>query len=281
MPCSPTPARRPASARAPRTSRPSSGRACAKPLCAAIEAAPMILPAVALGDHLPRGGVVAEEDAAQVDRHQPVEVLRRDVEQRRDLRDAGVGDHDVEASRARPRRPRPSVDLPGVATSTSRRERCRLADLRDRLASRIEGRSAIATSSPSAASRRAMPRPMPRAPPVTSATRPSADVGACPSKPSASSASMSRPAGVRVILGVDLLAELAVGPLGGVVVPRARSARRPSSSGPARHLPSACRNPSSSRLTSPAASMCGEWPASVEHFDLAPAPAPPRRGRPG
>ena len=133
------------------------------------------LAAVALLDHLARGGRVAEEDAAQVDRHQLVEVLRGDVEQRGDLGDPGVGDHHVQASElTRPSR------RPWSRPARGRRRRRRSPSPGGRRADLLGDALGLGAHrrqvgdrdvEPVGASRRAMPRPIPRAPPVMSATR--------------------------------------------------------------------------------------------------------------
>ena len=133
------------------------------------------LAAGALLDHLPCRLGVAEEDAAAVDGVNPVVLLRGDVQQCFGLRDARVGDEDVEGTElfggvhdqlpdrimirhiAGQGNPivLPSASMPLRVTSSS---------------SFIDGRSETATSWPSWARRRAMAFPMPRAAPVTCAT---------------------------------------------------------------------------------------------------------------
>lgn len=63
-----------------------------------MDAALMIFPPGTLCDHLLRRGLEAVNDAEHVDVEDPAQVVRGDLEQRLDLGDARVGDHDVDGS---------------------------------------------------------------------------------------------------------------------------------------------------------------------------------------
>ena len=134
-------------------------------------------PAAALV-HRRQHGVRDGEDAAEVDAEDEVPQLRVGVDEEREAVGARVVDEDVDRPERvggrRHGRGRPRPCRRRRAPSRSRRSRRRPRGRRR------WSRSATATRAPSAASRRAVAAPMPPAPPVTSAVRPSRRMAANP-----------------------------------------------------------------------------------------------------
>ncbi len=133
---------------------------------------------LALAAHHPDRLAADQEHAAQVDADQPVEVGGAGLQQRLLDQDAGIVDQDVEPAEARQNSVEHRDDLGLVGDVDLGRERLPAAGGHGSATSSIRSwsaRSAIATRQPSAASARAMARPMPLAPPVTSARLPASE----------------------------------------------------------------------------------------------------------
>ncbi len=133
------------------------------------------LAACALADHLPGGLLVAEKDAAKVDRHYPIPVLGRQVQKRLDLGYPRVRHQDVELTELVGDTPHHALDLPrigdvggyGGRTPTGLSNLLRYAVELVAVGFYVVDRNI----EPVRRQTKRYPRPMPLAAPVTSATR--------------------------------------------------------------------------------------------------------------
>ena len=127
--------------------------------------------ACALGDEMPGGNLIGQENAARIDREIEVPVRVGQLERVLHGRDARVGDEDLAAAQLRQRLVERALDRSALAHVGLDGDRA-TADLIRRSPSGLDidiGDRKPYAASPSAA---AMARPMPCAPPVTNARLP-------------------------------------------------------------------------------------------------------------
>ena len=134
------------------------------------DAAPVAL------DHLALRGARAQKRAPQMHRGDRVPILVGHLVDQIVAGDAGIVDEDVERAEPLGDLLDHRLDLGGyrdIGLEADRRDAMPSGDRSAVASAPAPSRSAIAIAAPSSASRSAVASPMPRAPPVTSATRPS------------------------------------------------------------------------------------------------------------
>ena len=129
-------------------------------------------PPLPAGDHLARGGAGAQERAGHVDRDDLVPVGERELDRWPTDRNAGVVDQNVDAAGALRNLAEHRIDRRLARNVGAERQRPPACsdDLGDDVSDSASSRSAMTTVAPAEASVSAAARPMPRAPPVTTAT---------------------------------------------------------------------------------------------------------------